>query len=182
MLYSDRALAEAEALFKKNGESTEAVDESPADGSPARRRRRIVRQVQAEPEVDSTQGPGAGRRDDDPRRSAREILRLLKRKEAPRSDVEEIAPPPPIVRPRRRIAQPSPTPAPAPASTVFQLEVEVLGDDPAQPETIILVVRGTDMAHALRSTVARVEAWMDDRKPGAEWRMTAIELLPDLLV
>lgn len=181
MLNPDRAMAKAEALFKKNDETTEAAAAQPSDGTPERRRRRIVRQVPTVIAADGSAQPAQLRREGDERRSAREILRLLSRKEPALEEALEEAPEPvvpPVARPRRRVVKP----VIAASSAVFQLEVEVLVSDSEEPETVVLVIRGADMAGAVRSTLSRVEAWMDERRPGAEWRMTAIELLPDLLV
>lgn len=175
MLNSDRARAAAEALFKTTDEIAGEAIESPTEDTPERRRRRIVRRRPAgraaEPEavaakpVEEAEEP----------RSARELLRLLTRKEAPR--IEEPEPVPVVApAPKRRVVARPPV-----ASQVFQLELE-LQDDAGQVETLVLVIRGADMADALRATHARVEDWMDERHPGAEWRMAAIELLPDLLV
>ena len=176
MLNTDRALAKAEALFKKNDESSDASDED----APDRPRRRIVRRrAKSSPGEAEGHSPTPDEAGGD-RRSAREILRLLKRKEPARDPAPEPIPEPipePVVRPRRRaVAQ-----APRVAAPAYQLEVQVFVPPFDEAETVVLVIRGKDMADAIRSTQLRVEDWISERRPGAEWRMSAIELLPDIL-
>jgi hypothetical protein len=174
MLESDRALAKAEALFKKPDEAADAVEAGAVDVAPERRRRRIVR---SRPSVPSDEGAAASSAvATEEHRSAREVLRLLTRKEPVREAPVEPAPQP-VVRRVRRAA----SPATVPTSPAFQLEVEVEGAPGQAPELVVLVIRGKDMADALRSTHVRVEDWIAERRPGADWRMTAIELLPHIL-
>lgn len=74
----------------------------------------------------------------------------------------------------------SPRPLAQTGTPAWRLDVEIRSGT-GSIDGVVLVLRGPDPATALQGSIGQVRAWLEARHPGAEWRMSAIELLPPVL-